>query len=56
MNTTVWIEVKHLFLEPLPLRLVLDFYNVSEFPRAHYTPASTDREPESSMRRKSLQW
>lgn len=43
------IEVKHLFLEPLTLKLVLDFYNVSEnFHGPHYTSAaSTDREPES---------
>lgn len=42
------IEVKHLFLEPLFLKLVLDFYNVSEnFHGPHYTSASTDRQPES---------
>lgn len=42
------IEVKYLFLEPLSLKLALDFYNVSEnFHGPYYTFASTDREPES---------
>lgn len=36
------IEVKHLFLESLSLKLVLDFYNVSEnFHGTHYTFTST---------------